>query len=631
MKIKHIYHKVCTLFVLMVMVIGFDSCSSEWLEPKPLSIFTPENSLVDTRGMLAALTASDRLIRDEWFTTGNRTPMNTEMVFSELSVDASTDQGYAPFNLNVVLTPGGSQQLLYINWYWEKGYEGIKYANLVINRINDATFKNEAEKNAIKSMAYFYRAFWYYRLVHQFGDVPFIGEEIMTPRLDFYSTKREVILEKIKKDLQFAVQWASDNVDRGRATKGACAHLLAKVCLALGDFDGAIAAASSVIDGGVYKLMTEPFGTVPMEDGNYIRDFLKIKRDDVIATLHWHENKANPENKEVLYMVLSRENLVDSRLSITSMYRLGPAWSKIGQLQLYTPDGYGPGTSDKLGEEIDLVQSLGRGQAMIRNTPYHHTWIWKNPKDSTDLRHKRGNWIDMEDLVYNHPATKKSAYYGKHLQLYDAAGKVLTLDTIRNWFGWPHYKIYVPDPRRAPARGGAGDWYVFRLADTYLLRSEAYWWKGDITNAMADLNKVRTRAHAAPITDAANFNIGTILDERARELYWEEPRKTELTRMAFIFAKTGKPCYNGKTYSLNNFSEDNFWIDRINEKNRIYNQGVIAINGLEFKISNKHVLWPVPEVAIKANTQGVINQNYGYDGYEKNVPPLTSIPPDQDN
>src|SRR5690606_37489094 len=118
----------------------------------------------------------------------------------------------------------------------------------------------------------------------------------------------------------------------------------------------------------------------------------------------------------------------------------------------------------------------------------------------------------------------------------DDNGQVLTLDTIRNWFGWPHYKIYIPDPRRTPARGGAGDWYVIRLADTYLIRAEAYWWKGDMTNAMADLNKVRTRAHAAPITDASKFNIGTILDERARELYWEEPRKTELTRMAFIFA-----------------------------------------------------------------------------------------------
>jgi hypothetical protein len=40
------------------------------------------------------------------------------------------------------------------------------------------------------------------------------------------------------------------------------------------------------------------------------------------------------------------------------------------------------------------------------------------------------------------------------------------------------------------------------------------------------------------ITDA-QLTTDFILDERARELYYEEPRKTELTRIAFTFAKTG--------------------------------------------------------------------------------------------
>jgi hypothetical protein len=114
---------------------------------------------------------------------------------------------------------------------------------------------------------------------------------------------------------------------------------------------------------------------------------------------------------------------------------------------------------------------------------------------------------------------------------------VATTDTIRNWFGWPHYKLYVPDPRRIQPQGGSYDWYVYRLAETYLVRAEAYWWKGDIANAMKDVNSIRTRANCAPYTDQAKFDIGTILDERARELYWEEARKTELTRISYLFAK----------------------------------------------------------------------------------------------
>src|SRR5690606_6765990 len=106
--------------------------------------------------------------------------------------------------------------------------------------------------------------------------------------------------------------------------------------------------------------------------------------------------------------------------------------------------------------------------------------------------------------------------------------------------------------------GGRGDWYLYRVAETYLLRAEAYYWKGDLANAAADINAVRTRAGAAPIAPG-DVDMNLILDERARELYYEEPRKTELTRISYIFALTGKPAYNGKTYSMANFSQDNFW------------------------------------------------------------------------
>src|SRR5690606_26233212 len=121
-------------------------------------------------------------------------------------------------------------------------------------------FRSEAEKNHLLGSAYFHRAARYYRLVHQFGDVPLILAPPKSPKLDYYSTKREVILQKIKEDLEFAQIWVPDGGDKGRVTKGAVSHLLTKVNLALGLFDDAIASASNVIDGGTYALMTERFG-----------------------------------------------------------------------------------------------------------------------------------------------------------------------------------------------------------------------------------------------------------------------------------------------------------------------------------------------------------------------------------
>lgn len=68
------------------------------------------------------------------------------------------------------------------------------------------------------------------------------------------------------------------------------------------------------------------------------------------------------------------------------------------------------------------------------------------------------------------------------------------------------------------------------------------------------MNKVRERANAAPL---GSVGIDEILDERARELHGEEPRKTELARISQIFVATGKE-YDGKLYSKANFSTDNF-------------------------------------------------------------------------
>jgi hypothetical protein len=119
-------------------------------------------------------------------------------------------------------------------------------------------------------------------------------------------------------------------------------------------------------------------------------------------------------------------------------------------------------------------------------------------------------------------------------------------------------------------------------------------------------------------------DIGTILDERARELYYEEPRKTELTRVAFTFAKTGK-SYRGKTYNAANFHTSNFWYDRVMDKNIFYKLNVKNVRGDAYTISPYHALWPIPRTAILANPNGWINQNLGYAGSETNQPASDKI------
>jgi hypothetical protein len=606
MRIKKYLYVIPLTFSL---ICGTISCKEEYLKPKVLSFYDPENTLNDAQGMRGALIACLRNMRYEWY--GDGAPIITEHIFSEVAVEGTTDKSGPAQDLNLLITPDAQLNSVdwnRIGWYWLEGYRGIRYANAVITRIDLPEWESEQERNEILGAAYFHRAYRYYRLTQQFGDVPLVLKEYSEPKLNFYSTKREVILQKMKEDLEFAEQWVTDNVDKGAVTKGAVSHLLTKVNLALGLFDDAIQSASNVIDGGVYGLMTSRFG---VDAGNASKN--------VIWDLHRPENKALAVNREALMLVIDRLEYDGNQAGGTSSMRQAvPFWGS----NINTPSGI-KGTSDAAKIEIDQVTRYGRGIGRLRGTPYHTKMIWK--RDATDLRHAPGNWMDMEDLVYNNPALKgKDAYYGQPLQLKDESGKVLVVDTIRSWFSWPHYKLFVPDPERVQPQGGHTDWYVFRLAETYLLRAEAYYWKGDLVEAAEDINAVRLRANAAPI-DASEVNIGTILDERARELYYEEPRKTELTRIAYIFAQTGKMAYNGKTYSMENFSQDNFFFDRIMETTHFYNKGVTTRHGDHYTMSPYHVLWPVPAAAINANTQGRINQNQGYSGAEKNVPPLTEI------
>jgi hypothetical protein len=626
---KTVYKKITILAAFSLLLVA-NGCKKSYLDPEYLSKFQPEVALTNVAAMKAALAGLGANVRQEFF--GDMAPIVTESIFSDVAVDGTTDKSTQAQDMNTRVTPDAqlnNPDFNRIGFYWIEGFKGVRYANTIITNIDNVKYQSEAERNAILGSAYFYRAYHYYRLVHQFGDVPLNLSDISGPKLDYYSTKREVILKKMKEDLEFAQTWVQDNVNRGEVTKGAVSHLLTKVNLALANFDDAIKTASNVIDGGKYALMRGRFGSTA-------GDLTK----NVVWDLHRMDNKAIPANKETIFLAIDRETLQGfTDFGSQVMRNCVPAWHFAN---LRTPSGLTPAIVDAVNVEIPLTLMYGRGIGRYRGTPYSTKNIWT---DDTDYRHAKGMWMNMTDLVYNNPALKNStnptekALYGKPLVDFNSSNlnnMFLNkgLDTIRHFFGWPHYKTFINstnalalDKYWTPPRGTNTDWYIFRLAETYLLRAEAYYWKGDLGSAMADINQVRSRANAKLLTDASAITIGTILDERARELYYEEPRKTELTRMAYIFATTGKPAYNGKVYTLANFSDNNFFYDRIIEKNDFYRNNVPTVSGVNFRISPYHVLWPVPADAQRFNTDGHINQNKGYTGFESNVPALDKITP----
>ena len=471
---------------MLGLMVSATGCS-DWLDPKPLSFFTPENTFNTYEGLKTSTDMLNRDVRyfDYYPTSGSADPcIISEYFFSEMGVNARTDASNAPVDLVRQITPSASLtgNATQINNYWTYLYKGIKDANTLYDRAQNVEM-TEQQRGEIEALACFHRAFRYYRLVHQYGDVPFIVHEVTGPRYDFYTTKREAILRYLKEDLDRTAPYLSNNVYIGMVTQAAAYHLLTKINLALGEFEDAVESANKVIGDGVHHLMTERFGVDKNDDTK-----------DVVWDLHQSDNKALPENKEVLYMVIDRYDAGSDMRSAAGLEikrQLVPWYPASGQI--LTPDGKAAFVDNNEQKNPYLLQ-YGRGICTLRSTWYHQYSIWT--LDDTDCRHKDGNWVHVKDLTYNNPALKgTSEWYGKNVRLYNYKDEQLIQDTIRCWSGWPHYKSNVADQKASWWRGGWADWYVFRLAETYLLRAEAYYWKGNL-DANIDHVKVTWKAES---------------------------------------------------------------------------------------------------------------------------------------
>lgn len=191
--------------------------------------------------------------------------------------------------------------------------------------------------------------------------------------------------------------------------------------------------------------------------------------------------------------------------------------------------------------------------------------IWNDPNDIRNSEHNM-----RRDFYYNNP---NSPYYGKPVE-----PRTNAEDTLRTMYPYPR-KVEGAPWNDSPTSGKIkDDVYVYRLAETYLLRAEAYMNNNQLGKAAADINTVRERSNASPIT-ASEVSIDFILDERARELFLEEPRRRTLIRLDKLVERVQK-------YGL--------------------------MENWRTTIKDYHRLWPIPQEVIDANYGAKIEQNLGY-------------------
>ncbi|WP_426791335.1 RagB/SusD family nutrient uptake outer membrane protein [Sphingobacterium sp. WOUb80] len=639
---------------LLASTLAISSCSKEFLQPDPLSIYIPNETFNTESGLLSAMAICDRHLKGYWATDNNEMlTLGTEYIFSELMVASNTDKRSMMADVANMLTPTSDnsthQNLDRSNslWYlWDETYKGISYANTIIKYVDQVQTLSEQDRNAYKGRAYFHRAFRYMALVFEYGDVPLVTTIIDVPKQNYRSTKRDAILQMITKDMEFAVQWVPDQKNMsliGLINKGACRMLLAKCYLAIGEYQKAKEQTDILIDQSGYALMTESFGT--FNDGGEAQTW-PITRN-VIWDMHRPENKLIASNREVIMGMPNRGADAESFVKMLTMRILYPF---VFDSRIQTTDGKQAllnikRNSGDYNAKYDYMRAFGRGIATFRPTSFQTQGLWSvnGKQDEGDLRHssKVGNWVRMEDYMVNNKASKD---FGKPVTLKDpTTGKLLCSDTIRRWYDVPHYKFFLDDPvsesnisgsdgSRGATNGGIADWYLYRLAEAYLLRAEAKYYINPADGTIKDdLNAVRQRAKCTELYQGS-VSIGDIMNERARELYWEEWRNVELKRVSLCLARSGKPDEWGNAYNLDNFDKQSgtdasggsYWYQRIIHYS-LYNKGVIHVNAtglsdIKYTMDKKNMYWPIPNVAITSNIKGQLKQNYGYDGYDPTTP-----------
>lgn len=562
-------------YILMIIfTLGILSSCEGSLDEKPKDFLTPENSYVNKAGFEAALADIYKNIRnyfyaysDVWGNYDLLSGVDVDLWMNQTDVNLYNEY----YHWNILNADNGMSQ----KW-WTRFYSIIYSCNVIIGRADDATWSSDEEKNAIVGEARFLRAFAYRFLANMWGNAPIVLEETTSPQFNYQSSTQEEIYEQCKADLEYAIEWMPDIDDQqgGRASKVAAQHLMSEILICLGDYSGAVEQATAVIDNPAMALMTERFGV--------LKDF----------TFQGYDYRGEAEPWGDVYWDLFREgnfNRIDGNteciwnvqfdVSLVGGGNVGRSGGNFTLERWFCPNWWTAKDVDGISNWLKDTLS-GRPVGACNVTEYLGKTIWEYKGDwDRDIRNSKYNI--RREYYWTNPSSK---YYGQQMtEENTASGEEIKYEnpTMMKLVTALHHGQFQDSQSGQTHDNGRiyKDWYIMRLAETYLLRAEAYLMMDNKEAAAADINAIRNRAHATPVT-ASDVDIDLILDERARELYMEDFRINTLMRL-----------------------------NKLSEYLMKYNPQVIKAG---YTLDDHLNKLPIPNSEIEANKEGGLVQNEGY-------------------
>lgn len=554
MKKKYIYAVAIACFSMVTM----QSCDQDLLQENPPNIVTSLSLFADYSGFELALNGLYAQARKEKEPiSGSATIQQMTMNGTDVLVTNHSSSGFANIAQRWEDNNNPSQSFYEEAFTWL--YSVVNAANNIIEQAEtrndvDWTAGGSNSKNLIIAEARALRAWAYRHLTFGWGDVPLSlspssGTNIKT---DWERTPVSQVRDQMIADWLFAEQHIPvEPRQAGTLTKGAVQHYLAEIYLTIDDPGKALEFANKVIDTPEYQLITDRYGVKSAEPGI---PFMDMFTDGNI--------NRSEGNSEALWVFNFQRNTIGGGGDNNTRRDHHSRYVSI------RVDGVSP-----LQVTIDRG---GRGFGRMSLTK----WAIENFEPSDD----RGSAFAIRKYFVLGDGTRNAPAGPDNLPPGFDYGDTLFLDfsqdiseSNRSVVNWPWCrKVDWADPVDIGGSPSFKDYLYLRLADTYLLKAEAQHKLGLNDEAASTINIIRRRANASEIT-GAEVDIDFILDERARELMVEEHRRYTLLR-------------NDK------------WLERT----RLYNK-----NGGQL-ITEKDLLFPIPQVVIDANLGGIMTQNNGF-------------------
>jgi hypothetical protein len=568
MKRIHIY------LLLTMLTAGALSCKKNYLDETPQSFFSTTNAFKTEADFNASVNNLYGLVRNHYYTVND---------FNPFWYQYRTD-GFWEITASVANLPGDISPTGITNFAWAPHYKIISEANTILSRLPASTL-TDAQKKLFEAKAKFFRALGYRSLGYLYGGVPLILEEIQTPKNDFVRASRSEVYAQTIEDLKFSAANLPDisAVKDGEVANVVAYHLLAEVYNADKQYQKAVDAATSVIGNPAMALMKTRFGTrSTVTPGDVYWDLFQ----------RGNQNRKASGNKEAIWVIQIETDVPGGGGSTTGGAQFG----------VYSLERvHAPLLRDFRINGVAVFNwpmgdyTGGRGVGFLAPSYWFSDTVWQSDFN-TDIRNANHNFV--REFVSTNPGSplygQKISYLNPPANATGVNGAIVKGKMDRGFYP---YQSKATQPYNFPTslyanpnstdpvqkyllKSGAGglyvDQYFMRLAETYLLRAEAYLGMSNTTLAAQDLNAVRSRAGASAVSPGS-VTIDYILDERLRELGVEEKRMLTLMRL-------------GK------------WAERTRKCNPFY--------GVQMK--DNYNLWPIPFSEIERNNGAVLEQNAGY-------------------